>query len=910
MNDMNTKFTIAVLLLFQWHIVLGQVSANKTEVKSWTKPWLWWYWMGSSVDQAGLDQHIEAFQKAGLGGVNITATYGVKDFEKQSIPFMSTQWVKRVNYTAEISATRGMAVDISLGSAWPFGGSNVSADMAAQHVSGGKLFHLHGGEAVHKKVREKGARRLEALVACSEEGGTKDLFSFVNSDGYLLYTCPSGEWDVYALYSEPTGQQVKRAAPGGEGLVLDHFNKPAVQQYLQRFDSLFLKGRHIRSVFNDSYEVYGADYTKTFLDEFKNRRGYDLREHLNLFFDSQNIADHRRILCDYRETISDLLLENFLETWTTWAHRQGVKTVEQAHGSPGNWIDLYAAADIPQTESFGASHFQIPYVRTDMDYAPEIFGRPDKLLMKFASSAAHLTGKPLVSSETATWLGNHFNVAFSQVKPQIDEVFISGINHVMLTCAAYSPFNLDFPGLLFYPACNFGHTSGLVNFMPNLSDYITRCQQYLQSSKPDNEILLYFPMYDIWSEMPEDERSKLAMTAIHNSLEWFYKNDLGNIARKMRDGGFDFDYISDRQLLQLNASQNKIQTPGGQTYKAIVIPSCKRMPLSTLMTLKKLADKGIPVIFVYKAPNDAPGFYEAEKRKNEVKEIVKEIQNLSHVVITHDLVSHLASLGLCQETFPQYQLEYLRTKTMSGSIVYFIANQQDQFREGWITIPNGFANVNRYDPMTDKYGILKKRGNQIYLQLNPGESCFLELGNTAPAEQRWQYFTETSSASILGPWTVTFEKGYPVIPKSYKQNQLESWTSALDSMANYFSGTASYTTTFDLPATMSNKDRFRIELGDVREMAEIILNGKNIGRTWAVPFTLDIPGGVLLAKGNQLSVKVTNLDANRIIWMDKNKVQWQKYFFVDITYGNFNASHWRPVPSGLLGPVKLKCSKE
>ena len=808
-----------------------------------------------------------------------------------------------------IAAGKGMAVDLSLGSAWPYGGSNVTPGMAARHVSGGKLFHMHGGEKINRKIGDPGKITAEALVAYSSTGAYKDLFPFLTPAGDFVYKCPAGDWDVYGLFSEPTGQQVKRAAPGGEGLVLDHFSKQAVQKYLLRFDSLFLNGRKIRSVFNDSYEVYGADYTPSFLDEFQRRRGYDLRQYLNLLFDPGNSPDYHRILCDYRETISDLLLRNFVETWTAWAHTHGVKTVEQAHGSPANWLDLYAASDIPQTESFGASDFHIPYVRMDKDYAPEVFSRPDKLIMKFASSAAHVAGKPLVSSETATWLGNHFNVTLSQVKPQIDEVFVAGINHVMLTCAAYSPLDMGFPGILFYPSCNFGPNSGLVDFMPDLSGYISRCQQRLQSSAPDNEVLLYFPIYDTWSEFPEDDRSKLAMTAVHNPLEWFYKNDFGNVARKMRDGGFDFDYVSDSQLLQLTASQNKVKTSGGQVYKAIVIPSCRRMPLPTLRALKKLAEQGVPVIFVYKIPYDVPGFYEVEKRRSELKDIIKEMRSFTKVSVTDDVVSRLAASGLRQESFPDFQLEYLRKSTPGGTL-YFIANQQDQFREGWIKIPGDFTNVKQYDPMTGQTGILKKRRNEIYLQLEPGKSCFLQLSNGPADEAPWPYFSESSSTTLPGEWTVSFEKGAPKIPASFKQNSLESWTSAPDSMARYFSGTAEYSTQFDLPQDMAAKDHFRLSLGDVREMAEVQINGKSIGRSWAVPFNLDIPQGLLVPRGNRISIRVTNLDANRVIWLDKNKVPWQKYFFVDITYGPFNAAHWQPRASGLLGPVKLECDKE
>ena len=143
----------------------------------------------------------------------------------------------------------------------------------------------------------------------------------------------------------------KRSGIGGEGLVIDHFNKTSVTKYLERFDSLFLSSSTaLRATFNDSYEVYGADYSPVFLDEFKKRRGYDLRRYLYLLDPTNRNDESRRVLCDYRETISDLLLDNFVNVWHHWAGKNAVKTVEQAHGSPANWLDLYGASDIPQTE--------------------------------------------------------------------------------------------------------------------------------------------------------------------------------------------------------------------------------------------------------------------------------------------------------------------------------------------------------------------------------------------------------------------------------------------------------------------------------------------------------------------------------------------------------------------------------
>ena len=164
-------------------------------------------------------------------------------------------------------------------------------------------------------------------------------------------------------------QKVKRAAPGGEGYVLDHFDKAAVSRYLSKFDKAFTVNgsKFPESFFNDSYEVYKANWTPTLLQEFEKRRGYKLEEHILELLGEKEDKDNQ-VLSDYRETLSEMLLENFTMQWTEWAHKHGSTTRNQAHGSPANLIDIYAAVDIPEIEGFGLSEFGIKGLRRDTGF--------------------------------------------------------------------------------------------------------------------------------------------------------------------------------------------------------------------------------------------------------------------------------------------------------------------------------------------------------------------------------------------------------------------------------------------------------------------------------------------------------------------------------------------------------------
>ena len=240
-------------------------------------------------------------------------------------------------------------------------------------------------------------------------------------DGSLDWTAPAGRWTLHALFLGWHGKMVERAAPGGEGPVIDHFSRGAIQQYLTRFDRAFAghSTTGLRAFFNDSYEVDDAsgqaDGTPSLLDEFQRRRGYDLRGHLPALLGRDSDDRNARVLADYRETISDLLLDTFTAEWGTWAHRRKALVRNQAHGSPASLLDLYAASDIPETEG---------------DELPRF---------KWATSAGHVAGRRLVSAEAATWLGEHFRSTLADVRAAVDRFFVAGVNHIVYHGTAYSP---------------------------------------------------------------------------------------------------------------------------------------------------------------------------------------------------------------------------------------------------------------------------------------------------------------------------------------------------------------------------------------------------------------------------------------------------------------------------------------
>ena len=311
----------------------------------------------------------------------------------------------------------------------------------------------------------------------------------------------------------------------------------------------------------------------------------------------------QRVRSDYRETVSDLLLDNFTRPWTEWAHKLGSITRNQAHGSPGNLIDLYGTVDIPECESFGLTPFPIPGYRVDT--ADVKLSDSDPMMQKFATSAAHITGKKIFFIRNFHLADrNILKTSLFQCKSELDQLFTSGVNHIFFHGTPYSPKDAPWPGWKFYASVDFSSYNTIFKDLPAFNAYVARCQSFLQAGDPDNEILLYWPVYDTWANQGG---SNFLAFAIHSSPEWLNPTPFSVLARQLKDKGYDFDYISDYYISESKVVNGLIKTPG-TAYKTLIVPSCQYMPVETLANLMKLISEGACVIFLDQLPMDVPRF--------------------------------------------------------------------------------------------------------------------------------------------------------------------------------------------------------------------------------------------------------------------------------------------------------------
>lgn len=918
MDRINKKIALCLWAVCSFALA-GAQSTGWPEVKTEARPAARWWWMGSAVDKENLTHNLDAYARAGMGTMEITPIYGVQGNDANEIPYLSDHWMEMLRHTESEAARLGMQIDMNTGTGWPFGGPEVTVEDAAAKLLI-EEYRLKGGGRLKEKievsdVKQRPYARLSRLMAYESSGGRKndarciDLTDKVK-EGYLRWKAPKGEWRLIAAFSGRTLQKVKRAAPGGEGYVMNHLSAGAVKNYLKRFEEAFdrTKTAYPHNFFNDSYEVYKADWTDDLFEQFARRRGYKLEEHLPEFLSDERTEATARIVSDYRETVAELLLENFTRQWTEWAHAHGTRTRNQAHGSPGNLIDLYATVDVPECEGFGISDFGIRGLRRD-----SLTRRNDSDLsmLKYASSAAHIAGKPYTSSETFTWLTEHFRTSLSQCKPDLDLMFVAGVNHTYFHGITYSPARAAWPGWKFYASVDMSPTNSLWRDAPAFFDYITRCQSFLQMGKPDNDFLVYLPVYDMWQE----EKGRLLLFDIHKMAKRAPR--FIDAVHRMNDAGYDVDYISDNFIRTAACVDGKIVTAGGTAYKALVIPGARLMPDDVLAKLFSLADEGATVVFVEQFPEDVPGYARLDERRAAFRRLLaqKDKPRRGRILFGTDYAQTLARTGVCPETMKTvHGLSCIRRSNADGHH-YFISALTSRDTQGWVPLAVPAASAVFYNPMNGERGKARVRQSggrsEVFMQLASGESLILKTFTDKEVDvPAWNYRQPGADDRLLqGKWGFRFVESIPEVKAVPDSVLLGSWTELPVPEAKNTMGTACYSLTFSLPDPSARE--WMLDLGDVRESARVRINGQEVTTLWAVPYRCLI-GKYLRSGENRLEVEVTNLPANRIADMDRRGVPWRIFKeinVVDINYKKTGYAGWQPVPSGLLGPVRVRaCS--
>jgi len=912
----------------------------KTKFPRRTKPFVRWWWFGCAVTEEEIARELKEMNKVGIGGIEIQPIYPMEcDDPKRgliNIPYLSDRWLDLLKYTIEKAKELEMVVDITCGSGWPFGGPWIPKFLSAGRLKR-YVEEILGPTEYNKdltSILEPEEKIIAILATKDSEKEFINLSSHISTNNRFNYKFPKGNWKILLFIDGYTGQLVKRPAVGAEGLVLNHFDKDALDLYLKEVGERLIsninvedRGDTVQCLFCDSWEVFGSNWCHNFPEEFEKRKGYSIIDYLPaLFEDIGEITPFIRY--DFHSVLSDLAIENFFSRFTEWCHSKGLFSRIQAHGTPAEVLKSYGMADIPEGESWIDGDKWL--VRT--------------ATRKLASSAAHLYNKEICSAEAYTWLRKpRFMETLEQMKFATDVLFLEGINHIIGHGYSYSPPSVGVPGWVFYASSLINHNNTWWEYIKYLNEYIERLSSILQKAQFCADIAVYTPYHDIWSEGILEELN--LSRALDRKV--FY------IVNLIREAGYDFDFINDDIFLNQAEFKEGSLRIGKLKYSLLILPKMKYIPIRILEKINNMAKEGFKIIAVDTIPEYPTGLIEFKELLEEFKRIREEFSEFAILTSLENLKDTLHSILIpdVKISLEDNSVPFLHLKNEKYDI-YFLANMSIEKKKFNITFRGMKATPIEYDIENDVYTPVPyffhtSEGIEIPYQLGPCESRIFLFDRNLRGEsivrnsnieklkiiekdkhitlegileKEGEYFIELANKkvevkidSIPGPieirtpWTILFENKNGE-KCSLKKEKLSSWTEWEE--LRYFSGKVRYRNCFYLSENYIKSDiRLILSLGKVHEVAEVIVNERNVGILWKGERSIDITSYVIHGE-NQLEVVITNLLINYVI--SQPEEDYSKLLSI---YGERfpmpeeKTQIKEPLPSGLIGPVEIKAIK-
>ena len=732
-----------------------------------------------------------------------------------------------------------------------------------------------------------------------------DLTGKMTPDGTLDWTPPNGHWMVLRVGYSLTGHENGPAPAEATGLEVDKLNRDYVKSYVDGYLKMYADtvgaenmGKDgISYLLTDSIEVGPQNWTDNILDEFKQRRGYDARPWLPALTGVviKSTADTDRFLWDFRRTLGQLLAENHYGEIADDLHTHGMsyygEALEYHRPSLGDDMEMRSKTDVPM----GAMWTWADSPGPDIDYISDLRG---------AASVAHIYGQNLVGAESMTSRGPAWSFSPNSLKKVADLEFALGVNRFEIHESTHQPVPDMAPGLTLGPyGLWFNRNDTWAEELGPWVTYLARCSYMLQQGHYAADVAYFYG-----EEGP--------LTAV-----------FGWKGIENAPDGYGFDFVnSDVILHELSVKDGQLVTPGGTGYRILYLGGrSERMTLPVLRQISSLVAQG--AVLVGSRPADSPSLADDEKEFQRVSDqlwgrrsaAVQPVRKMGkgRVYAGFSANEVLARLGVAsdweyKERVVGARLMFLHRKLDDGD-VYFVDNREDRPENGDATFRVDGKAPELWDPATGKtqpvsYLIADGR-TTVPLHLDPYGSTFVVF--RAPATQESLELPAPKETVIGGlfsalnrNWKVSFGRGKGA-PETADFERLVSWTkmplSASDDGIKYFSGTATYSKTIEIPADDLTKDaHLWLDLGDVRELADVKINGVDFGILWKTPYKVDVTGAIKPGK-NDIEIKVTNLWVNRMIG-DQQSWALKKYAFAD--FNPYKADS-PLLPSGLLGPVHI-----
>lgn len=918
----------------------------------------YWWWLNGNTDKATITHDLEEMRAKGFGGALLVDANGANQEGNRNVPagptFASPAWLDLYTHALHEADRLGLEITLNITSGWNLGGPDVTPEQASKLLTWTQT-ELTGGTHVTLRLPTPQSKNgfyqqiavlayplpheapppsqqltpaFRTRIAAAETGfsmpdstgmlnpdagatgkapdttlrDVRDISASVTQEGALSWDPPPGRWEILRIGYTDSDARVSTSSGAWQGLAIDYMSREAFDTYWNHTVEPLLSAakpyRSLTYLATDSWELGGANWTPTFREEFQKRRGYDPVPWLPTVAGRivQDPDASTRFLTDLRRTVADLIVSNHYDVFAQRAAQHGLGVQSESggpHGAPIDALETFRHAAVPQSEFWS----QNPHRSRDQD----------RFFTKEAASAANIYGQRLVAQEGETSIGPQWSESLAtDLKPSFDMAITEGMNRLVWHEFTSSPASTGLPGQEYFAGTHIDPKVTWWHAGDAFFKYLNRVQFLMQQGTPVDDVL------------------------------YFYGDTVPNFVRLKADDpahvlpGYDYDVTDEDALLRtIHTEGNLLEGPSGITWRALALPASGRLSLPALQRIEQFAQQGATI--VGNPPTSPPGMLNASDSEafNRLVAAVwgKDCRaGSSHsygkgqIICTQDAHAALQTMHV----LPDVALAPVQTETLGASSaatldyahrrsaaeeIYFFRNGSAERSKQQITLRAHSTAIELWDPVTgdthrvQEARILPDGRTRISVELPPFGSVFILFLNHNSEASPEPVTERTQPLTTSVPWNVTFQPGRGAPDRPLSRNSLTSWTEWPEPGVRYFSGTATYTTQVTSPA-FDKENRVLLHFSDLREIAQVKVNGHLAGTVWAKPLTLRVDPW--LKPGlNTLEIEVTNLWPNRIIG------DLQLGARQHVTQTNINTYHADSplLPSGLIGDIEWLIQK-
>ncbi len=891
------------------------------------RPGAFWCWLNGNMSAAAITRDLEAMKSKGINRAEIWDVAAIRDpsFIPAGGEFLGDESGRLIKHAIAEGKRLKMSIGIVASSGWNAGGSWVTPEWASKNlyfskveVAGPRVLSIElpfpkfpEGCPMKDKDTPVFYKDVSVLAVPFNEEKTIDNVSRIIcltpffKDGKLVWEVPEGKWTILRFVCSNNGQQLIVPSPNSNGLFIDFFDPQATIRHLKYFmDRLGVTPENSSeaglSYFEfDSMELSeGTPWTDLFPAIFMERQGYEIEKYLPVLAGWDITNNTKRFRYDFNQTVSDQLIYSHYQTGTEFLKKYNAQLVSESGGpGPPVWdtcpVDALKAlgnVSVPRGE-FWIKHRNM-------------------FLIKEISSASHIYGKKIVDAESFTtwrrWKDSPFDL-----KKAVDRAFCEGLNNITFhTFASTNPED-GLPGRTYHAGYDINPGTTWWEKSKPFMDYLSRCSYLLQQGLFVGDACYYYGdqtpnFFPLFHDVPE-------------------KPTIQGLGK-----GYDFDVInSDVIMNRMSVKDGRLVLPDGMNYAIMLLPDQVHMPLAVLKKISELVKAGATI--VGPRPTAVPGLNNWEKENMALNQLSGELWGASDgkTIFENTYGKGRVLWGISadealkkQNIEPDFsftgpsEIDFIHRTTEIGEI-YFLRNEKEvpintmcRFRvkgmypELWDASTGTAYRVKDYTE--------GQRGTSFNIELPAHGSVFVVFNKNNRSEL--SVFADNkvdpTQTEISGPWKVNFPPNWGA-PPSFVFDRLISWTESENQGVNYFSGTAVYHNSFNVAAGTSD-NKLILDLGEVRDVAEVFINEKSAGTLWKKPFQVDISQLVHVGK-NDLKIEIVNMWSNRMTGdmlsdpKDRFCKTNQPYMKTEVWPGGDEP--FKLQTAGLLGPVTIKSQR-